>query len=270
MKYNDKAFNISKQYYPKIQDVKIDNIDKKWQNKLLNILLKRFKEELENNKNQNNGIIKVKFRDQFWKDSEEGYNLIKELVEAGKFDSFASKYFMYLGNVETRYDELHTAYFEIIWDYKSYFELINKNITENIIKDTDIDKEELLSALKNLKELPVKYKLEILKSFLEKVKECKENYSNDELVKTCTNEGHQFSNWEKKVISNYEDCWIDHELIHNYKIEEIFWQRTCNRCGHIEIAKEEPKELVEERKEKAKQKEIKRLERRLQKLKEGN
>ena len=61
MKYNDKAFNISSQYYSNIQETKIDSIDKKWQNKLLKILLKRFKEELEKNSNQNNGIVKVSF-----------------------------------------------------------------------------------------------------------------------------------------------------------------------------------------------------------------
>ena len=42
MKYNDNAFNISNQYYQNIQKPKIDNIDKKWQNKLLKILKVHF------------------------------------------------------------------------------------------------------------------------------------------------------------------------------------------------------------------------------------
>lgn len=62
MKYNDEAFNISSQFYPNIQDIKNDNIDEECQNELLQILLKRFLKELEENKEQNNGIIKTRFK----------------------------------------------------------------------------------------------------------------------------------------------------------------------------------------------------------------
>ena len=61
MKYNDKAFNISAQHYPNIKETEVDNIDTKWQDKLLKILLKRFSEELKKNPNQNSGIINVMF-----------------------------------------------------------------------------------------------------------------------------------------------------------------------------------------------------------------
>ncbi len=256
MKYNDNAFNISNQYYQNIQKPKIDNIDKKWQNKLLKILLKRFKEELENNKNQNNGILKVKFKSPFWKDADEGYNLIKELVESDKFDSFASEYCIYLGQKENRCNEYNEDYFEIIWDYKSYFESMK---IENFVQNTDLDKEELLKTLKTIKELPIDYQLAILKSFSEKVNEYKDVYLHILASAMCSKEGHQFSNWEKKVISNY-----------NSESQEIIWQRVCNRCGHMEIANDEQKRLIDEQKEKRKQDEIKRLEKRLKTLKESN
>ena len=43
-----------------------------------------------------------------------------------EFDSFAREYCMYLGNTETNSDEYNDAFFEIIWDYRTYFEQINE------------------------------------------------------------------------------------------------------------------------------------------------
>lgn len=270
MKYNDEAFNISAQYYPNIKETEVDYIDTNLQDKLLKILLKRFSEELEKNPNQNNGIIKVMFKSPFWQDSEEGYNLIKELVESQKFDTFASQYCFYLGDVETRCDEYYTSYFEIIWDYKSYFESLSMNVIESEIGETNSNRNELISALKNFKGLPLKYQLLILKSFLEKVSECEKDFSHEEAVKICNSEGHQFSKWKKTTHVSYEDAWIDHQLIPNYKIENVVWERTCERCGYIDSVEQEPQEVIDEKKQKRKQAEINRLERRLQKLKEDN
>ena len=126
MKYNEEAFNVSAKYYPNIQKIEMDEIDKESQEKLLKILLKRFSLELAKNPSQNKGIVKVKIKSPFRQDPEDGYQLINELIESHKFDTFASEYGFYLGNVEYRSNEFYTAYFEIIWDYKSYFEALNK------------------------------------------------------------------------------------------------------------------------------------------------
>lgn len=270
MKYNDEAFKISAQYYPNIKETEVDNKDAKCQDKLLKILLKRFSEELKKNPNENNGIIKVMFKSPFWKDSEEGYNLIKELVESEKFDTFASQYCFYLGDVETRSDEYCDSYFEIIWDYKSYFESLSMSVIENEIGETNPNKNQLIFAMKNFKELPLKYQLLVLKSFLEKVRECKKDFSHEEAVKICNSKGHQFSKWEKITYVSYEDVCIDHELIPNYEIKKDVWKRTCKRCGFIETVEQEPQEIIDERKQKSKQAKIKRLEKRLKKLKEDN
>lgn len=125
MKYNDEAFNISARYYPDIQEVEIDDIDKQRQNKLLQILLKRFSKELEENKANNNGIIKIRFKTSFFAGHDEESNLIEELVESQKFDSFASQYCFYLSD-----SEIFGSYFDIIWDYKTYFEAISMSQNE--------------------------------------------------------------------------------------------------------------------------------------------
>ena len=126
MKFNDEMFNLSQDYYKNIKNVETTDLDKRLQNKLLKVLLKRFKNELK--ENSNTGIIKVKFKNPFWQDAEDGYDLIRMLITLDKFDSFASEYCIYLGNVEDRCDHEHTAYYEIIWDYKTYFENMNNKI----------------------------------------------------------------------------------------------------------------------------------------------
>lgn len=270
MKYNDEAFNISAQHYQNIKKIEVDNIDTKLQDKLLKILLKRFSEELKKNPNQNNGIVKVRFKSPFWQDPEEGYNLIKELVESQKFDTFASEYCFYLGDIETRCDEYYTSYFEIIWDYKSYFESLSMSVIESEISDTNSNKNELISALKNFKGLPLKYQLLVLKSFLEKVSECEKDFSYEEAVKICNSEGHQFSKWEKTTHVNSEGASSDYQLISDCKIGNVVWKRTCERCGYMENVEQKPQEVIDGEKQKRKQAEIKKLELRLKKLKEDN
>ena len=123
MKFNNAMFNLSQDYYKDIQNSKTTSLDKRLQNKLLKVLLKRFKNELK--ENSHTGIIKVKFKSPFWQDPEDGYDLIRMLITIDKFDNFASEYCIYLGNSEDRCDEMHTAYYEIIWDYRTYFENMN-------------------------------------------------------------------------------------------------------------------------------------------------
>ena len=126
MKFNNEMFNLSQDYYKDIQNSKTTSSDRKLQNKLLKVLLKRFKNELK--ENPHTGIIKVKFKSPFWQDPEDGYDLIRMLITLDKFDSFASEYCIYLGNIEEKSTQEHTAYYEIIWDYRTYFENMNNKI----------------------------------------------------------------------------------------------------------------------------------------------
>ena len=148
--------------------------------------------------------------------------------------------------------------------------LVNENIEDFVKYSARLTpyRSELGEALKSFNILSAKYQLIILKSFLEKVNECESDYFKDEAAKMCNKEGHQFSKWRKDVVVDYEDVWIDHQLIPNYRIEKTVWKRTCSRCGYVETVEKEPQELIDEENQKKKQVEIKRLERRLKKLKE--
>ena len=67
-------------------------------------------------------VLKVKFKSPFWQEPDLGYYEIEELVKNNNFDSFARQYCFYLGDVE--YDEGYTDYYEIVWDYRTYYETI--------------------------------------------------------------------------------------------------------------------------------------------------
>ena len=74
----------------------------------------------------------MRFQSKFWCEPDEGYDLINELVgseywkdNVNNFDNFFKNYFIYLGDMNRRSDEFNASYFEIIWDYKSYYEIIN-------------------------------------------------------------------------------------------------------------------------------------------------
>lgn len=127
MKYDEQIFNLSSDAYNMIKSFNANNDEeiKIKQDKVLKLLMKKFQEQLKSKTNLEEGILKVKFKNKFFSDYNDGYHEIEELVKENNFDSFASEYCMYLGNVEYRCDECNTAYYEVIWDYKTYFEQLN-------------------------------------------------------------------------------------------------------------------------------------------------
>lgn len=129
MKYDKKLFELSQEVYSKSKNTTDKEVKQK-QKELLKIFLKRFKQELINN--EKNDLLKVRFQCKFWCEPDEGYDLINELVgseywkdNVNNFDNFFKNYFIYLGDMNRRSDEFNPSYFEIIWDYKSYYEIIN-------------------------------------------------------------------------------------------------------------------------------------------------
>ncbi len=124
MKFDEYVFNLSAEAYNNAKSPNNDKNEeiKKKQDKLLKLLLMKFQEQLKSQKNLDKGILKAKFENKFWSDFNDGYQEIDELAKSDNFDSFASDYCMYIGEVEDRCNEYYNAYYEIIWDYKTYFE----------------------------------------------------------------------------------------------------------------------------------------------------
>jgi len=104
---------------------------------LLKILLKRFKIELETKKNNCSRIISTKFYvSPFDGAKEEGYSQINELINAGLFKSFASKYNLFVINSKEIKDEKN-VYYEVVWNIENYLQNLNvieedKGITKSL------------------------------------------------------------------------------------------------------------------------------------------
>ena len=99
-------------------------------------------------------------------------------------------------------------------------------------------------------------------------------------INTCQQEGHLFEEWKKveykksrhvdsKKNSYYDrNGYLQSSLTLTYEdYDEIFWTRTCKRCGYSEKSLQEPEEVIEKREEEAKQARILKLEKELRDLK---
>ena len=96
----------------------------------------------------------------------------------------------------------------------------------------------------------------------------------------CQQEGHTFDEWRKvenkrfRDIDSRNDNYYDRNgyerkySTQSYeKYDEVYWIRTCKRCGYIEKSLQEPEEVIEKRKEEEKQARIRTLEKELRELK---
>lgn len=128
MKYNEELFNISSQLYSKTNSINENNdaVEKE----LLKILLNKIKDNLNTLENQINGILKIKFISRVFGSTDEGYKLIEELIKSNKFNDLAANYCIYIANNANSDDQYFSTYYEIIWDYKTYFETLNMNKNE--------------------------------------------------------------------------------------------------------------------------------------------
>ena len=98
-------------------------------------LLKALLKNINKNWNREKGILRIRLKEEFFGETDKGFVVAKELYYLDKFESFVREYCMYLGFVETILGENHDAEYEIIWDYKTYFEqqryLCNNNSKDN-------------------------------------------------------------------------------------------------------------------------------------------
>ena len=128
MKYNDNIFSISSEFFTKTDKKNTytnDEQTRTLEKELLQILLNKFRTILTIKNQKYNGIIKLELTE-----SDNGYNQMKELVKLGKFDAFASQYCIYLGNTNSLTTRTEDAYYQIIWDYKTYYEQLRESKEE--------------------------------------------------------------------------------------------------------------------------------------------
>lgn len=124
MKYNKDLFELGKYYSSIEREEKKDYVIENTKKRLLTILEERLGfimtscEEVDD-------LIKLEFKSNLFGKDDEGYNEIKILLKYNAFDSFARDYCIYLKEAHIRYNE-STAYIILVWDYKTYYESLEK------------------------------------------------------------------------------------------------------------------------------------------------
>ena len=119
MKYNKDLYDTSMMLSAYAENTKRSEEILKKQRKLLKIIIKRFRKI-----NEIGELASVTIVSKFYQAYDEGYNLIRELIELNAMDDLAKDYLLYLTKAEYLCDEYHTSYFEITWDYQNYYKFI--------------------------------------------------------------------------------------------------------------------------------------------------
>lgn len=119
MKYNKDLYDTSMMLSAYAANTKRSEEILKKQRELLKIIIKRFRKI-----NEIGELASVTFVSKFYQAYDEGYNLIRELIELNAMDDLAKDYLLYLTKAEYLCDEYHTSYFEITWDYQNYYKFI--------------------------------------------------------------------------------------------------------------------------------------------------
>ena len=92
-------------------------------NSLFKRILNIYKQELRVIGNINDRVLRVKFL-KFYNESSEvsGYDEIKELINIGELGAFSKEYCVYISDENQKLDKTNIPYYEIVWDYRDYFE----------------------------------------------------------------------------------------------------------------------------------------------------
>ena len=140
MKYNKELLDLSRILYNEMdkKENKDNIVDIEKEDKLIKILLKRFM-ECNLCDDNNKGLLKTYIKDGFWKDeTDPGFKELKELNKEDKLDKMLREYNMYLGKYNYSLNSNCPSYFEIVWDYKTYFEnIISSIVSYEYMKDFD-------------------------------------------------------------------------------------------------------------------------------------
>lgn len=264
MKYNEELFDISKEYTDRVEPILSSKETSELESRVLDVLIKRYKKMLSVEDKKHDGVLKIRLRGE-----DEGYYELKRLVKLNKFTSFASEYCIY---IKKEQEKTSGDYFDLIWDYKTYFDTLSS------LKQSDFgynvnDDIELMTAICEFKKLPITHQLSVIKSFKRKIKKQKLVLEKELIDQVCKKEGHSFSDWEQKMITVTEkNPYLgSRDYIVPQGMECIprtypEWRRKCSRCGYEEITREEPLEVREKRVEEERQYQIEKLERELKAL----
>lgn len=148
------------------------------------------------------------------------------------------------------------------------------NLLINTLQD-DIKKTKLLSLISEVQELPSEYQGKLFTRLINLIHKLQKEYRQELILNECKNHGHIYTPWKEIKYERREENPALHSRDYHVPkgMEYIWvkytkWERTCSRCHCTESVNQEPAELREIRLENERQREIKKLEKRLSILKE--
>ena len=139
--------------------------------------------------------------------------------------------------------------------------IIYAYIYNAIKKEKLAEEKEVLESFMNL---PEEIKKEVIKIIITIMEYETKNYQEQEQIKKCELDGHDYTNWCRYVKKNNPE-YHEHEVfkveknpdgsisytepetrIYKEEQEQIIWKRYCKKCGFVEIADsyEETQKLV--------------------------
>ena len=114
------------------------------------------------------GLIRVKFNSRYWGAVDEGYDVIDELLCLKKFNSLFRHYNIYVGNVSYFYNS--DSYFELVWDYRTYMNSLNKPKMQEKIRTYEKNKS-LIDSKKSQEASEIEKEIGVLQLRLDKLRE---------------------------------------------------------------------------------------------------
>ncbi len=130
MMYDEELYNISKLVGVTSPDQKNEKETVEVQKRLFKYMIEKLKKEISNPKALKSGSVSIKFNQRFYCEPDPGYREIKKLIENNSFHSFASEYCIYITGVENRCNEWYSAYYELTWDYQTYFNSMKQEVVK--------------------------------------------------------------------------------------------------------------------------------------------
>ena len=119
MEFNKDLYELSKMNYAFSKKNGLDEEILLKQKRLLKLMIDKLRVT-----RPNNNLIKISFKSSSFEGADEGYTLIKELVQLNKFNTFFSEYFIYITKIDVANEVRRLSSFEITWDYLNYYEAI--------------------------------------------------------------------------------------------------------------------------------------------------
>ena len=209
MKYDNELFELSELFTHNTTNKKENRETSVKKRKLFRLILNEFRKEIS----LDEGYCKIRFYDRFWGECDKGYTLVKELMQKDAFDNFSKDYLIYITNSSDSYDESHPSFYELTWDYQTYFEYMRYH---KIVG-------ELMDVPENVRKIAIE-------AIGKTIEEAKEKVDTNKSL--CPKIGHYVENWHK----------MDGE-----KGNVPFWYGTCTKCGETQITRKNHNSIKLER-----------------------